>query len=72
MLLLGPTSLWVVLPIYSLIFSGPLVQAKIEVSSLAPEHVVKPGELRFPIGLPVDWQSLIGCLCSDQVDQLHF
>jgi hypothetical protein len=29
---------------------------KIEVSSLAPEHVIKPGELWFLIGLPVDWK----------------
>jgi hypothetical protein len=27
---------------------------KIEVSSLAPEHIINPGELRFPIGLPTD------------------
>jgi hypothetical protein len=27
---------------------------KIEVSSLAPEHVINPGELQFPIGLPAD------------------
>jgi hypothetical protein len=49
-----------------------LVWAKIEVSSLAPEHVIKPGKLRFPIGLPTDWQSSIERLCSDQADQLHF
>jgi hypothetical protein len=49
-----------------------LVWTKIEVSSLAPEHVIKPGELRFRIGLPMDWQSSIERLCSDQVDQLHF
>jgi hypothetical protein len=30
-----------------------LVWVKIKVSSLAPEHVIKYGELRFPIGLPV-------------------
>jgi hypothetical protein len=35
---------------------------KIEVLSLTPEHVIKPGELRFPIGLPVDWKSPIGLL----------
>jgi hypothetical protein len=27
---------------------------KIKVSSLAPKHIINPGELRFPIGLPVD------------------
>jgi hypothetical protein len=70
--LLDLTSSWVVLPVWSFIFSGPLVQAKIEVSSLAPEYVIKPGKLRFPIGLPADWQSLIGRLCSNQADQLHF
>jgi hypothetical protein len=70
--LLDPTSLWVVLPICSLIFSELSVRTKIEVSSLAPEHVIKPGELRFSIKLPVDWQSPIGRLCSDQADQLHF
>jgi hypothetical protein len=30
-----------------------LVRIKIEVSSLASEHVIKPGELRFLIRLPV-------------------
>jgi hypothetical protein len=70
--LLGPISLWVVLSIWSLIFSGPLVWTKIEVSSLAPEYAIKPDELQFPIGLPVDWQSLIRCLYSDQADQLYF
>jgi hypothetical protein len=34
-----------------LIFSGSLVRMKIEVSSLAHEHVIKPGELWFPIKL---------------------
>jgi hypothetical protein len=43
---------------------------KIEVSSLAPEHVIKPSELRFPIRLPVDWKSPIGRLRSSQTDQL--
>jgi hypothetical protein len=28
----------------------PLVRVKIEVSSLAPEHVIKPDELRFRSG----------------------
>jgi hypothetical protein len=37
---------------------------KIEVSSLAPEHVINPDELRFLIGLPTDWQSPIEPLCS--------
>jgi hypothetical protein len=27
---------------------------KIEVSSLPPERVINPDELRFPIGLPAD------------------
>jgi hypothetical protein len=48
----------------------PLVRVKIEVSSLTPEHVIKPGELRFLIGLPVDWKSPIGRLRSNQADQL--
>jgi hypothetical protein len=60
------------LPAWSLMFSGPLVQAKIEVSSLAPKHIIKTGELRFLIRLPADWQSPIGRLHSNQVDQLHF
>jgi hypothetical protein len=52
--LLDPTSVCVVMSVYFLIFSGSLVQTKIEVSSLVPEHVIKPAELRFPIGLPTD------------------
>jgi hypothetical protein len=52
--LLGPTSICVVMSVCFLIFSGSLVQAKIEVSSLAPEYIIKPVELRFPIGLPTD------------------
>jgi hypothetical protein len=40
------------------------------VSSLAPEHVIKPGKLRFPIGLPVDWKSPIERFRSNQADQL--
>jgi hypothetical protein len=47
----------------------PLVRVKIEVSSLSPKHVIKSGELRFPIGLPVDWKSPIGRLRSNQADQ---
>jgi hypothetical protein len=43
-----------ILAAWSLIFSVPLVRAKIEVSSLAPEHVINSGELQFLIGLPVD------------------
>jgi hypothetical protein len=35
-------------------FQWAPIQAKIEVSSLAPEHVIKPCELLFPIGLPAD------------------
>jgi hypothetical protein len=49
--LLGPICLWAVLPAWSLIFSGPPVQAKNEVSSLALEHIIKPGELRVLIRL---------------------
>jgi hypothetical protein len=48
----------------------PLVQVKIEVSSLAPEHVIKPDELRFLIGLLVDWKSPIERLRSNQADRL--
>jgi hypothetical protein len=48
----------------------PLVRVKIKVSSLAPEYIIKPGELRFPIGLPVNWKSPIGRLCLNQADQL--
>jgi hypothetical protein len=49
----------------------PPVHAKFEVSSLAPEHVINPGELRFPIGLPTDGQSPIGPLCLNQAERLH-
>jgi hypothetical protein len=42
------------------------------VSSLTPEHVIKPGKLRFSIGRPADWRSLIEHLYSDQADQLYF
>jgi hypothetical protein len=66
------TSLYAVLPIWSLIFSGPLVRIKIEVASLTPEHIIKHGELRFLIGLPVNWQAPIERLCPDQANQLHF
>jgi hypothetical protein len=44
---------------------------KIEISSLASEHVINPGELRFSIGLPADWQSPIEPLCSNQAKRLH-
>jgi hypothetical protein len=44
---------------------------KVEVSSVAPEYVINPGELRFPIGIPADWQSLIRPLCSNQAGRLH-
>jgi hypothetical protein len=64
--LLGPISSWVILSVRSLIFSGPLVWEKIEVLSLALKHIIKPNEPQFP--LPVDWQSPIGRLCSDQAD----
>jgi outer membrane protein assembly factor BamA len=47
-----------------------LVQVKIDVSSLASEHVIKFVELRFSIGLPVNWKSPIGRLRLNQVDQL--
>jgi hypothetical protein len=60
------------MPARSLIFSEPPIQAKFEVSSLAPEHVIKPGKLQFLIELPTDWQSPIKRLWSDQTDQLHF
>jgi hypothetical protein len=69
MLFVDPTSLWANLSVWSLIFSDLLVQVKIEVPSLAYEYVIKPGELRFPIGLPVDWKSPIGRLRSNQADQ---
>jgi hypothetical protein len=44
---------------------------KIEVSSLAPEHVINHGELQFPIGLLADWQSPIGPLYLNQAERLH-
>jgi hypothetical protein len=61
---------WVVLCGWSFIFSasGP---EKIEVSSLAPKHIINPDELWFLIGLPTDWQSPIGPLCSNQAEWLH-
>jgi hypothetical protein len=43
---------------------------KIEVSSLAPEHVINHGELQLPIRLSADWQSPIGPL-SNQAKWLH-
>jgi hypothetical protein len=64
--LLGPIFLWAILSVWSLIFNGPLIWKKIEVSSLTPEHVINHGELRFSIGLPTDWQSSIGPICSNQ------
>jgi hypothetical protein len=63
--LLDPTSLCDILSVWSLICIGPMVQAKTEVLSLALEHVIEPGELRFSIELLADWQSPIGRLCSD-------
>jgi hypothetical protein len=36
-----------------LVFDLQCARIKIEVSSLASEHVIKPGELRFLIRLPV-------------------
>jgi hypothetical protein len=53
-----------------LIFNSPLVRVKIEILSLAPEHVIKPGKLRFLVGLLVDWKSPIERLHSNQADQL--
>jgi hypothetical protein len=41
---------------------------KIEVSSLAPKHIINPGELQFQIGLPADWQSSIEPLCLNQAE----
>jgi hypothetical protein len=69
--LLSLTSSWVILTVWSLIFSGPLIQAKIKVSSLAPEHVINLAELRFPIELPADCQSSIKPLCLIQAERLH-
>jgi hypothetical protein len=57
-------SVWLIFDIQWL-----LVQVKIEVLSLAPEHVIKLGEFRFPVRLPVDWKSLIERLRSKQADQ---
>jgi hypothetical protein len=69
MLFVGP-NLYGLIYLSNLWYSVPLVRVKIELSSLAPEHVIKPGELRFPIGLPVDWKSPIKRLHSNQADQL--
>jgi hypothetical protein len=69
--LLGPTSSWVVSSAWSLIFNRPSVRVKIEMSLLTLESIIKPGELWFSIGLSPDWQSQIGPLCSNQVDQFH-
>jgi hypothetical protein len=44
---------------------------KIKMSSLAPEHGINSGKLRFPIGLSTDWQSLIEPLCLNQAERLH-
>jgi hypothetical protein len=70
MLLVGPNLFmgWSAYLIFEI--QWPLVRVKIEVSPLAPEHAIKPGELRFPIGLPVDWKSPIGRLRLNQADQL--
>jgi hypothetical protein len=69
MLLLGPNLFmgWFACLIFDI--QWRLVQVEIEVSSLAPEHVIKSSELQFPIGLPVDWKSPIGRLRSNQADQ---
>jgi hypothetical protein len=69
--LLGPTSSWPILAVWSWIFSRPPGLEKFEVSSLAPEHIINHIKLRFSIGLSVDWQSLIGPLCSNQAERLH-
>jgi hypothetical protein len=61
----------VVLPGWSLVFSMPLVQGKIEVSSLVPEHDINHGELQFLIGLPADWQSSIGPLYLNRTERVH-
>jgi hypothetical protein len=68
--LLDPTSSWAFcLPdVWSLVGSW---FGEIEASSLATKHIINPGELRFPIGLPTDWQSPIGLLCSNQAEWLH-
>jgi hypothetical protein len=50
----SPTFSWAILPVWYLIFNGSLVWVKIEVSPLAPEHVINPDDLRFLIGLPTD------------------
>jgi hypothetical protein len=63
---LGLTSLWAILVVWSLILSGSLVRVKIEVSALAPEHIINPGELQFLIGILADWQSSIRLLCLNQ------
>jgi hypothetical protein len=47
MLHVGPIIVMVVLPGWSFIFSGSLVQVKIETSSLTPEHIINSGELQF-------------------------
>jgi hypothetical protein len=68
--LLDPTSSWAFcLPdVWSSVGSW---FGEIEVSSLAPKHIINPGELKFPIGLPTDWQSPIGPLCLNQAEWLH-
>jgi hypothetical protein len=58
--------------VFDLQLAPPLIRVKIEVSSLAPEYIIKPHELWFPIRLLTDWQLSIGRLCSDQPDQLHY
>jgi hypothetical protein len=44
---------------------------KIELSPLAPEHIINPGEFRFPIGLLADWQPSIRPLSLNQTERLH-
>ncbi len=48
----------------------PSSSGEIEVSSPAPEHVIKPDKLRFLIGLPIHWKSPIRRLHSNQAGQL--
>jgi hypothetical protein len=55
----------------SYLVSPPPGLEKIEILSLAPEHIINPDELQFLIGLPTDWQSLIEPLYSNQAERLH-
>jgi hypothetical protein len=68
MLLVGPNIIMGYRAYLIFDLQGDPIQAKFDVSSLAPEHIINSDELQFLIGLPADWQSPIGCLCSDQAD----